>query len=160
MTKNDPGVALVTGASSGIGRSTAGALHKAGYRVFGTSRRPASESTDGVAMLTCDVTNDASVAKLVDDVLGKAGRIDLLVNNAGVGLLGGAEESSMAHPHILRCANLRSWRRFLASAATYGFDQCSVPSHADRKERSSIVTSRHAGRAVERVAPSLPSYRE
>ncbi|MGO6719250.1 SDR family NAD(P)-dependent oxidoreductase, partial [Rhizobium ruizarguesonis] len=49
----------------------------------------------GVSMLTCDVTDDASVAKLVDDVLAEAGRIDLLVNNAGMGLLGGAEESSM-----------------------------------------------------------------
>jgi len=106
MTKNDPGVALVTGASSGIGHATAEALHKAGYRVFGTSRRPASESADGMAMLTCDVTNDASVAKLVDDVLGKAGRIDLLVNNAGVGLLGGAEESSMAQAQALFDVNV------------------------------------------------------
>jgi short-subunit dehydrogenase len=46
-------------------------------------------------MLTCDVTDDGSVAKLVDKVLAEAGRIDLLVNNAGMGLLGGAEESSI-----------------------------------------------------------------
>lgn len=99
--KKTSGVALVTGASSGIGRATAKALQAAGYRVFGTSRRPASDSVDGVTMLACDVTDDASVAKLVDDVLAKAGRIDLLVNNAGIGLLGGAEESSPAQARTL-----------------------------------------------------------
>ena len=52
-------------------------------------------------MLTCDVTNDGSVAKLVDEVLAEAGRIDLLVNNAGMGLLSGAEESSMAQAKSL-----------------------------------------------------------
>ncbi|MCO5159914.1 MAG: oxidoreductase [Mesorhizobium sp.] len=95
MSKTDLGVALVTGASSGIGLVTAKALQAAGYRVFGTSRRAVAQSADGISMLTCDVTDDASVAKLVDDVLAAAGRIDLLVNNAGVGLLGGAEESSI-----------------------------------------------------------------
>lgn len=101
MNKTNLGVALVTGASSGIGRATARALQEAGFRVFGTTRRAAAESSDGVTMLTCDVTDDASVAKLVEDVLTKAGRIDLLVNNAGVGLLGGAEESSMAQAQSL-----------------------------------------------------------
>ena len=57
-------------------------------------------------MLTCDVTDDASVAKLVDEVLIKAGRIDLLVNNAGIGLLGGAEKSSIAQAQALFDVNL------------------------------------------------------
>ena len=57
-------------------------------------------------MLTGDVTSDASVAKLVDDVLSEAGRIDLLVNNAGVGLFGGAEESSVAQVQALFDVNL------------------------------------------------------
>src|SRR5688572_11627660 len=96
MNKTNPGVALVTGASSGIGRATAKALQKAGFRVFGTSRRAAAESVDGITMLACDVTDDGSVAKLVDEVMARTGRIDLLVNNAGIGLLGGAEESSTA----------------------------------------------------------------
>src|SRR6185369_1613054 len=96
MNKSDLGVALVTGASSGIGYATTKALQDAGYRVFGTSRRAVTERSDGVTMLTCDVTDDSSVAKLVDEVLAKAGRIDVLVNNAGLGLLGGAEESSIA----------------------------------------------------------------
>jgi short-subunit dehydrogenase len=69
MNKTNPGVALVTGASTGIGRASANALQDAGFRVFGTSRRAVIEGSDGVTMLTCDVTNDASVAKLVDEVL-------------------------------------------------------------------------------------------
>ena len=106
MNKTNPGVALVTGASSGIGHATAKALQNAGFRVFGTSRREAAERSDGVTMLTCDVTEDASVAKLVDDVLAEAGRIDLLVNNAGVGVIGGAEESSAAQAQALFDVNV------------------------------------------------------
>jgi short-subunit dehydrogenase len=52
------------------------------------------------------VTDDASVAKLVGEVLAKAGRIDLLVNNAGIGLLGGAEESSVAQAQALFDVNV------------------------------------------------------
>jgi NAD(P)-dependent dehydrogenase (short-subunit alcohol dehydrogenase family) len=106
MNKTNPGVALVTGASSGIGRATAKALQSAGFRVFGTSRRAAAENSDGATMLACDVTDDASVAKLVDRVLAEAGRIDLLVNNAGIGLLGGAEESSTAQAQALFDVNV------------------------------------------------------
>jgi NAD(P)-dependent dehydrogenase (short-subunit alcohol dehydrogenase family) len=106
MNKTDPGVALVTGASSGIGYATAKALQNAGFRVFGTSRRAAPERRDGVTIMTCDVTDDASVAKLVEDVLAKAGRIDLLVNNAGVGVIGGAEESSIAQAQALFDVNV------------------------------------------------------
>src|SRR5258708_13335143 len=54
------------------------------------------DTADGITMLICDVTSDASVQSVVDEVLSRAGRIDLLVNNAGIGLLGGAEESATA----------------------------------------------------------------
>ncbi|MDF2120170.1 oxidoreductase [Roseiarcaceae bacterium H3SJ34-1] len=106
MNKTNLGVALVTGASSGIGRATAKALQSAGFRVFGTSRRVAAESSDGVTMLACDVTDDASVTKLVERVQVDAGRIDLLVNNAGIGLLGGAEESSTTQAKALFDVNV------------------------------------------------------
>ncbi len=106
MSKNDIGVALVTGASSGIGRATAKALKDAGYSVFGTSRKAVAESSDGIKMLICDVTDDASVQKMVAEVLKLAGRIDLLVNNAGIGLLGGAEESSSAQARALFDVNV------------------------------------------------------
>ncbi|MEP6938157.1 MAG: oxidoreductase [Rudaea sp.] len=106
MSKNDKGVALVTGASSGIGRTTAQALRRAGYRVFGTSRKSGVQSADGVTMLVCDVTDDASVQAMVVELLKQAGRIDVLVNNAGVGLLGAAEESSTAQAQRLFDVNV------------------------------------------------------
>jgi NAD(P)-dependent dehydrogenase (short-subunit alcohol dehydrogenase family) len=106
MSNTERGVALVTGASSGIGLATAKALKRAGYRVFGTSRKAVAETVDGVTMLICDVTDDASVQKIVDEILSRAGRIDLLVNNAGIGLLGGAEESSPAQAQALFNVNV------------------------------------------------------
>lgn len=105
MSKANLGVALITGASSGIGRVTAAALKRAGYRVFGTSRKAAAANSD-ITMLICDVTDDASVKKMVDELLSKAGRIDLLVNNAGIGLLGGAEESSTKQAQALFDVNV------------------------------------------------------
>jgi len=106
MSKTERGVALVTGASSGIGLATARALRRNGYRVFGTSRKPMTDISDGITMLVCDVTDDRSVQKLVDDVVSRAGRIDLLVNNAGIGLLGGAEESSATQAKALFDVNV------------------------------------------------------
>ncbi len=88
-------VVLVTGASTGLGRQIAGHLARHGYRVFGTSRRPSTETLDGFEMLPLDVTSDASAAACVQTVLARAGRLDILVNNAGVEFLGAAEEASI-----------------------------------------------------------------
>lgn len=106
MSRTERGVALVTGASSGIGLATARALRRDGYRVFGTSRRPTADTAEGVTMLVCDVTDDDSVRTVVDEIVGREGRIDLLVNNAGIGLLGGAEESSAGQVRNLFEVNL------------------------------------------------------
>jgi NAD(P)-dependent dehydrogenase (short-subunit alcohol dehydrogenase family) len=64
-------------------------LRRDGYRVFGTSRKPMPATSDGITMLICDVIDDASVQSVIDEVLSRAGRIDLLVNNAGIGLRSG-----------------------------------------------------------------------
>ncbi|CAB3789571.1 putative oxidoreductase [Paraburkholderia ultramafica] len=97
MNKHGMGVALVTGASSGIGEATAEWLAKAGYTVFGTSRKAAPASQRAFEMLVLDVTDDESVGAAVGEVMRRAGRIDLLVNNAGFGVApAGAEESSIA----------------------------------------------------------------
>ena len=88
--------AIVTGASSGIGQATAERLAKAGYRVYGTSRRGASSGRQPFEMLRLDVTSDESVEAAVREVIRSSGRIDLLVNNAGVSVApAGAEESSI-----------------------------------------------------------------
>ena len=100
-------VALVTGASSGIGEAAAQALVGAGFTVYGTSRRAtAGETRDGVAFVPLDVTDDDSVAGAVLEVLARSGRIDVLVNNAGVGIAGAAEESSIEQARALFETNL------------------------------------------------------
>jgi short-subunit dehydrogenase len=101
MSNNNPGVAVITGAAAGIGLATAKALVTAGYRVFGTSRKATVGSANGITMLTCDVTDDQSVASMIAEVMKQAGRIDLLVNNAGGALIGAAEESSVEQAQAL-----------------------------------------------------------
>src|SRR5206468_1890945 len=89
-------IALVTGASSGIGEAIAKRLATAGYKVCGTSRRGAQAGQRPFEMLPLDVTSDESVEAAVREVLRLEGRIDLLVNNAGFGVApAGAEESSI-----------------------------------------------------------------
>lgn len=96
MTTARP-VALVTGASSGIGKAAALALVGAGFDVVGTSRDTSRvKPLDGVTFVDLDVTGDASVTTAVQQVVERFGQIDVLVNNAGVGLMGAAEENSVA----------------------------------------------------------------
>lgn len=89
-------IALVTGASSGIGKATAERLAKSSYKVYGTSRRGAQTGQQLFEMLALDVTNDESVAAAVAELMRREGQIDLLVNNAGFGVApAGAEESTI-----------------------------------------------------------------
>lgn len=89
-------VVLVTGVSSGIGRAVASTFAAKGFEVFGTSRNPhRTEPISGVNLVQLDVTDDASVAAAVSTVVKRAGRIDVLINNAGGGVFGAAEESSI-----------------------------------------------------------------
>jgi NAD(P)-dependent dehydrogenase (short-subunit alcohol dehydrogenase family) len=96
MAKLKRKIALVTGASSGIGQAVAHRLARGGYKVYGTSRRSPPAGERSFEMLTLDVTSDASVEAVVSDVMRLEGRIDLLVNNAGFSTApAGAEESSI-----------------------------------------------------------------
>src|SRR5262249_32486650 len=89
-------VVLITGASSGVGQSTARLLSQRGYKVFGTSRNPAGvEAISSVEMLVLDVRSDVSVTACVKAVADVAGRIDVVVNNAAYELAGALEETSI-----------------------------------------------------------------
>jgi NAD(P)-dependent dehydrogenase (short-subunit alcohol dehydrogenase family) len=83
MAKSNGKIALVTVASSGIREATAERLAKAGYKVYGTSRRGAQAGERPFEILPLDVTNDESVEAAVSEVVRRNGRIDLLVNNVG-----------------------------------------------------------------------------
>jgi NAD(P)-dependent dehydrogenase (short-subunit alcohol dehydrogenase family) len=95
MTTKRP-VALVTGASSGIGKTAALALVQAGFEVIGTSRNTRQIAPiKGVTFLDLDVASDESVTEAVGQIIQRFGRIDVLVNNAGIGSIGAAEENSV-----------------------------------------------------------------
>ncbi len=88
-------VAIVTGASSGIGEATARKLRAMGYTVYAAARRvdrmaPLAEV--GIRPVAVDVTDDASLVGFVERVLAESGRVDVLVNNAGYGSYGAVEE--------------------------------------------------------------------
>lgn len=104
---SNPVVALVTGVSSGIGRTTAEQLAQRGCRVFGSVRRIASaQPIAGVELVELDVRDEASVNLGVQQVIAQAGRIDVLINNAGVTLLGATEETSIAEAQALLDTNV------------------------------------------------------
>ena len=90
-------VALVTGASSGIGQAIAELLSRSGYTVYGTSRKGSSSEQRNYKMIALDVNNEASTQAALKEGIQAEGRIDVVVNNAGFGVeAGGAEESSIA----------------------------------------------------------------
>lgn len=104
MPGNNNQVVLITGASSGIGKATAMLLMEKGYRVYGTSRK-ASEDNPGkplmssqsggfIEMIPLDVTSEESAENAVRRVLDREGRIDILINNAGMGIAGSIEDTS------------------------------------------------------------------
>lgn len=92
-------VAVITGASSGIGKAAAEALARRGFRVFAGIRLAEAGDTlrgAGITPVMLDVTSDEAVATAVQTVLGQAGRIDVLVNNAGYGQYGNLEDVELA----------------------------------------------------------------
>ena len=87
-------VALITGVSSGIGRATARKLAQLGYRTFGTVRAEI-DPIPNVQLIRLDVRDSDSVKAGIAAVIEKAGRIDVLVNNAGVSLVRAAEDTTI-----------------------------------------------------------------
>jgi NAD(P)-dependent dehydrogenase (short-subunit alcohol dehydrogenase family) len=92
-------VALVTGASSGIGKATALRLAALGFTVYAGARRVERMSDlaeHGIHVDSLDVTDDGSMVKVVDKIVSEHGRIDILVNNAGYGSYGAVEDVPIA----------------------------------------------------------------
>jgi len=104
--RSEPRVALVTGTSSGFGNAIATALHARGYHVYGTTRTPDSTPPTGVKPLTMNVDDAASVAAAVAALIAEAGRVDVLVNNAGFGIAGAIEDTSDQEAHAQLETNL------------------------------------------------------
>lgn len=95
-------IAIVTGASSGIGKATAELLANSGYKVYGTSRKVAQAAQRSYKMIALDVNSEESIEAALKEIVQIEGRIDLVVNNAGFGIApGGAEESSIEQTKML-----------------------------------------------------------
>ncbi len=100
-------VVVITGVSSGIGRATAAKFALRGYRVFGTVRTLArTQPIAGVELVQMDVRDEASVQQGIEAIIAQAQHIDVLVNSAGVSLLGATEETSIAEAQTLFDTNV------------------------------------------------------
>lgn len=87
-------VILVTGGSSGIGESICKILAAAGHKVYGTSRNATNTNNTAYTLIKLDVEDNLSVLECIDALIKQEGRIDVLVNNAGVGIMGSVEDCS------------------------------------------------------------------
>ena len=106
---SNPRVVVITGASSGIGRATAEKFAKHGCRVFGTVRSIAKAAPlSGVELVEMEIRDDASVKRGIQSVIDRSGRIDVLVNNAGAGMVGAVEETAIAEAASLFDTNVLS----------------------------------------------------
>ena len=85
-------VVLITGGSSGIGKSVGEFLHQKGFIVYGTSRNPERVENSVFPLIALDVRNSESIKSAVAEVIAKSGRLDIVINNAGVGITGPLEE--------------------------------------------------------------------
>ncbi len=85
-------VVLITGGSSGIGKTVGNFLQKKGYRVYGSSRNPQQVTDSLFPLVAIDVRNSETIQQAVQEIIRKEGKIDVLINNAGVGITGPVEE--------------------------------------------------------------------
>jgi NAD(P)-dependent dehydrogenase (short-subunit alcohol dehydrogenase family) len=119
MKRKQDRCALVTGASSGIGEAIARRLASDGLRVFGASRTGPDSASAGVESVVLDVTDDDSVRAAIEVVVRKAGRLDVVVNNAGATLVGALEETSTQEARWLIETNLLGAHRVTRAALPY-----------------------------------------
>ena len=86
-------VILITGASSGIGKSAAEFLSAKGFKVYGTGRNPKINEKNGYSLIPLDVTKPETISLAIDSIIKSEGRLDVLVNNAGMGITGPIEDT-------------------------------------------------------------------
>ncbi|PHR70568.1 MAG: short-chain dehydrogenase/reductase [Lutibacter sp.] len=86
-------VVLITGGSSGIGKSVGEYLSEKGYTVYGTSRNPQKIKNHPFKLIALDVNNTATISKAIETVISSEGKIDVLINNAGMGITGSIEDT-------------------------------------------------------------------
>jgi len=117
-------VVVVTGVSSGIGRATAEKFAAKGCRVFGTVRNTAkAQAIPGVELIEMDIRDEASIERGIQTIIAQAKRIDVLVNSAGVTLLGAAEETSIGEAQILFDTNLFGLLRMIKAVLPHMREQ-------------------------------------
>lgn len=85
-------VVLITGGSSGIGKTVGNYLQTKGYKVYGSSRNPENVTDSSFPLIAIDVRNSQTIQQAVQEIIDKEGKIDVLINNAGVGITGPVEE--------------------------------------------------------------------
>ncbi len=100
MNREPVRVVLITGASSGIGKACAEGLSAKGFKVYGTSRKPVPGKLP-YEMIRLDVADSGSVEEAVGRVMGQEGRIDILINNAGILLTGPIEDTTVEEARAL-----------------------------------------------------------
>ncbi|MES3517622.1 MAG: SDR family oxidoreductase [Natronomonas sp.] len=142
--------ALITGCSSGIGRATVRAFLEEEWQVYATARNPADIETlgeePGCQIATLDVTDPDDVDRVVDRIVDEAGRIDALVNNAGVGVVGPIEDvdaDALAGQFDVNVAGVHRLVRAVA------------PHMRDREDGTIVTVSSVAGRLA---APGMGVY--
>ncbi len=117
MKKELTKVVIVTGASSGIGLATARRLAARGCRVYGIARRPFAG--EGFECLSADVTDLSAVEKILEGVYAREGRIDAVVNNAGMGIAGAVEYATPESIQRIFDTNLTALVKISSAAMKY-----------------------------------------
>jgi NAD(P)-dependent dehydrogenase (short-subunit alcohol dehydrogenase family) len=148
-------IALVTGTSTGIGFATAVTLARSGHIVYATMRNPAGGAGEiraiadaeklPITVLPMDVDDDASVRAGVAQALAQSGRIDVLVNNAGIGMHGSVEELPIAEFRRTMETNFFGALRCI---------QAVVPGMRERRNGCIVNVTSVAGRVS--IAPQAP----
>jgi len=92
-TDTSPQVVLITGGSSGIGKSIGEFLMSKNFKVYGTSRNPKPNPSTSFPLIALDVTKNETIIAAISELIAKEGKIDILINNAGIGITGPIEET-------------------------------------------------------------------